>query len=50
MEGTPNRHKRITSMHTGYESHQVTPTKKETMVTMMDLEIDDPNNVLGEKK
>ena len=35
-------------MHEGYESQQITPSKKETLVE--DQDIDDPNNVLGENQ
>jgi hypothetical protein len=34
-------------MREGIESQQITPTKKDTMT--QDLDIDDPDNVLGEK-
>ena len=45
-EKTPQR-KRMTSMHEGFDSQQVTPSNKKESLVCED--IDDPDNVLDNK-
>ena len=45
-EGTPQR-RRMPSMHEGFDSQNVTPSKKVSVSLVEEEDIDDPDNVLG---